>query len=127
MEVKWLTSSPCRSVPEIITPVPIVQEDGWTPGPVWTGAESIVPTGIRYTDRPTRSESLYRLRYPSPHFPIIELNLIHGNHISYRLETNTFCCYVAAEVPNIHYEHTQVQLDSLIFNLHFFEQAYCHC
>ena len=28
-------------------PVPIVQEAGWTPGPVWTGTENFAPTGIR--------------------------------------------------------------------------------
>jgi hypothetical protein len=28
-------------------PVPIVQEAVWVPGPVWTGAENLVPTGIR--------------------------------------------------------------------------------
>jgi len=28
-------------------PVPIVQDAGWTPGPVWTGVENLVPTGIR--------------------------------------------------------------------------------
>jgi hypothetical protein len=27
-------------------PVPIAQEAGWAPGPVWTGAENLVPTGI---------------------------------------------------------------------------------
>jgi hypothetical protein len=27
-------------------PVPIVQEDGWAPGPVWTGAENLAPTGF---------------------------------------------------------------------------------
>ena len=26
--------------------VPIVQEAGWAPEPVWTGAENLVPTGI---------------------------------------------------------------------------------
>ena len=45
-------------------PVPIVQEAGWAPGPVWTGAENITPTGIRSPDRPAHSESLYRLSYP---------------------------------------------------------------
>jgi hypothetical protein len=39
---------------------------GWAPGPVWTGAENLVPTGIRSPDRPARSESLYRLRYSGP-------------------------------------------------------------
>jgi hypothetical protein len=47
-------------------PVPIVQEAGWSPRPVWTDAENFVPTGIRSPNRPNRSESLYRLRYPDP-------------------------------------------------------------
>ena len=46
-------------------PVPIVQEAGWAPGPVWTGAEHLVPTGIGSPDRPACSQSLYRLRYPA--------------------------------------------------------------
>ena len=46
-------------------PVPIVQEAGWAPGPVWTGAENLVPTGTRSPDRPARSQSLYWLRYPA--------------------------------------------------------------
>jgi hypothetical protein len=46
-------------------PVPIVQGTGWAPGPVWTGAESLAPTGIRSPDRPSRSQSLYRLSYPA--------------------------------------------------------------
>jgi hypothetical protein len=36
----------------------------WAPGPVWTGTENLAPTGIRSPDRPPRSQSLYRLRYP---------------------------------------------------------------
>jgi hypothetical protein len=31
------------------------------------GAENLASTGIRSLDRPTRSESLYRLCYPGPH------------------------------------------------------------
>ena len=46
-------------------PVPIVQEAGWAPGPVWTGGENLAPTGIRSPDRPARSQSLYLLRYPA--------------------------------------------------------------
>ena len=46
-------------------PVPIVHEAGWAPGPVWTCAENLAPTGIRSPDRPCRSQSLYRLRYPA--------------------------------------------------------------
>ena len=46
-------------------PVPIVQEAGWAPGPVWIGVENLASTGIRSPDRPARSQSLYRLRYPA--------------------------------------------------------------
>ena len=45
--------------------VPIVQEAGWAPGPVWADAENLFPTGIRSPDRPAHSQSLYRLRYPA--------------------------------------------------------------
>jgi len=44
-------------------PVPIVQEVGWAPGPVWTGGENLAPTGIRSPDRPARRQSLYILCY----------------------------------------------------------------
>ena len=43
--------------------VPIVQEAGWAPGPVWTGAENLAPTRIQSPDRPAHSQSLYRLSY----------------------------------------------------------------
>ena len=49
-------------------PVPIVQEAGWAPGTVWTGAENLALTWIRSPDRPARSQSLYRLRYPAYQF-----------------------------------------------------------
>jgi hypothetical protein len=58
-------------------PVPIVREAEWASGPVWTGAENLVPTGIRSPDRPSRSQSLYRLSYPA-------LNRSTTDHI--------FCC-----------------------------------
>jgi hypothetical protein len=45
-------------------PVPIVQEAGWAPEPVWIGAENLAPPGFDPPDLPARSESLYRLRYP---------------------------------------------------------------
>ena len=53
----------CRHTPAAFTPgedpVPIVQEAGWAPGPVWIGAEHLAPTGIQSPDRPASSESLY--------------------------------------------------------------------
>jgi hypothetical protein len=48
--------------------VPTGQEAGWDPVLVWTGAENLASTGIQSSDRPARSEQLYRLRYPGPHF-----------------------------------------------------------
>ena len=56
--------------PPLFTPgndlVPIVQEAGWSRGPVWTGVENLVLTGIRSPDRPARSQSQYRLHYSAP-------------------------------------------------------------
>ena len=37
--------------------VPIVQEAGWNPGPVWTGGKNLAPTGIRSPDPPARSSA----------------------------------------------------------------------
>ena len=34
--------------------------------PVWTDEENLVPSGTRSPDHPARSQSLYRLSYPSP-------------------------------------------------------------
>jgi hypothetical protein len=62
----WVVSS--TSLPYFTLgkdPVPIVQESGWAPGPVWTGAENLAPTGTRSPDHPARSQSLYRLSYPA--------------------------------------------------------------
>jgi hypothetical protein len=54
-------------------PVPIVEEAGWAPGPVRTGAENLVPTGIRYTDRPTRSSVVIPTELPGPQTPFVIL------------------------------------------------------
>ena len=65
---QWMGVDGQRQAPAAFTPgkdpVPIVQEAGWAPGPIWIGVENLAPTGIRSPDRPARSESLYRLRYP---------------------------------------------------------------
>ena len=57
----WSTPRPGRFTPGKDS-VPIVQEAEWAPGLVWTDAENLAHAGIRSTDRPARSESLYRLR-----------------------------------------------------------------
>jgi len=61
-------------------PLLIVHEAGWNPGPVWTGAENLAPTGIRSPDRPGRSQSVYLLRY-SAHLSFSVLQLIPGQNI----------------------------------------------
>ena len=43
-------------------PVSILQEAGWAPGSVWTGGKSR-PKRDSISDRPARSQSLYRLSY----------------------------------------------------------------
>jgi len=45
-------------------PVPIVQEAGWAPGPVWTGGKSC-PHWDLIPDCPARSQSIYWLNYPA--------------------------------------------------------------
>ena len=83
-------------------PVPIVQEAGWAPGPVWTGAENLAPTGIRYPDRPSRSQSLYRLPYPA-HGPIVRgaeiyvvSSIIH-KHINLKFGTERYNAVLAKD------------------------------
>jgi hypothetical protein len=63
---EWSASRPGRTLPPGKDAVPIVQGAGWAPGPVWTGAENIAPSGIRSPDLPARSQSLYRLSYRGP-------------------------------------------------------------
>jgi len=66
-------------------PVATVQEAGWAPGPVRTGAENLAPTGIRSPDRPTRSQSLYRLHYPDRStLPFMKHS--HGDHFCLETE-----------------------------------------
>jgi hypothetical protein len=39
------------ALPRERDPVPIVQEAGWTLGPVWATEKNLAPTGIRSPDR----------------------------------------------------------------------------
>jgi hypothetical protein len=39
--------------------VPIVQEAEWAARPVWTGAENLASTGIRFPDRPARHPTYF--------------------------------------------------------------------
>ena len=57
--------------------VPILQEAGRAPGPVWTGGKSR-PHRDSIPDRPARSQSLYQLSYQAH-------QNIPGTHFYYRL------------------------------------------
>ena len=58
-------------------PVPILQEAGWAPGPVWTGGKSR-PHRDSIPDRPARSQSLYRLSYKAQIFKNIDYRKMQG-------------------------------------------------
>ena len=71
-----VNSTPWPLYPRERDRVPIVHEAGWTPGPVWTRAENLIPTEFRSPDRPARSESLCRLRRLGPRKQnLIEMNM----------------------------------------------------
>ena len=68
-------------------PVPILQEAGWAPGPVWKDGKSR-PHRDSFPDRPARSQSLYRLSYPA-HFSLLIFS--HLNYHVFRLSEQTWC------------------------------------
>ena len=59
-------------------PVPVVWEAGWAPGPVWTGAENLAPTGIWSPDVPAHSESPCRLSCRDLHFSFCVSLIVSG-------------------------------------------------
>ena len=61
---EWSASRPGRILPPGKTRYPLYRRLGGLQG--WSGrTENLVSTGIRSPDRPARSQSLYRLSYPS--------------------------------------------------------------
>jgi hypothetical protein len=46
-------------------PVPIVQEAGWAPWPVWTGVENLATSGFDPRTVQPIAQSLYQLSYPA--------------------------------------------------------------
>jgi hypothetical protein len=79
----WVVNTTSRPLYPGKDPVPIVYKAGWAPGPVWLGAENLVPIGFRSPDRSARSQLLYRLSYPG-------LNLQRKMVITYRRFGTTF-------------------------------------
>jgi hypothetical protein len=50
---EWSAARPGRNLPPGKDAVPIVQEAGWSPGPVWTGAEKSLPLRDSNTGPPS--------------------------------------------------------------------------
>jgi len=94
---EWSAARLGRTLSPGKDPVPILQEAGWTPGPVWTDWKSR-PHRDSIPDRPARSQSLYRLSYrvhnEPTEFPQISMRdfmlPLHSNwgQLSYRVITH---------------------------------------
>ena len=101
----WWTLRPGRFTPGK-DPVPIVQEAGWAPGLVWTGAENLAPTGIRpRTVQPVAS------RYTNWAIPAHMYVCVYMNVCMYLRSTNVWmfvCIYVCTYVF-IMYERIHVR------------------
>jgi len=72
-------------------PVPILQEPGWAPGPVWTGVKSRSHRDS-IPNRPARSQSLYRLSYRA-HIMHIMLIVLIIQLLLILFITFTYCTY----------------------------------
>ena len=89
--------------------VPIGQKAGWAPGPVWTEAENLAPTGIRSPNRPARSQSLYRLSYPAHFFKVTLIIIIPKSFVYVLLLLQTFW-----DPKNVHFYLMYLKHDSII-------------
>jgi hypothetical protein len=71
----WVVNATPRPLYSRKGPLPMYKRLGGPTGPVWTGAENLTSTGIQSRDRPARSESLYRLRYPGPTSVVLNITV----------------------------------------------------
>ena len=62
---EWSAARPGRTLPPGKDPVPILQEAGWAPGPVWTGGKSR-PHRDSIPDRLARSSVAIATELPGP-------------------------------------------------------------
>ena len=74
-------------------PVPILQEAGWDPGPVWTGVENLAP------HCPACSQLLYRLSYPAQN---IECKKLHSRNTIKFLRTNVWILVFLSLIERLH-------------------------
>ena len=67
------------------------------PGPVWTCEENLDLTEIRSPDRPARSQSLYRLRYPAHYMR----DIVTENAVKLELFVDIFFYKVTSKTKGI--------------------------
>ena len=72
-------------------PVLIVQEVGWAPRLVWTGAENLAPTWIRSPDRPAHSQSLHQLSYTGPWTQFMHTIFLHRSGTKFSVGWTALC------------------------------------
>ena len=72
-----------RHAPAALSPGKTRYPTGGPQDPVWTDAENLTPTEIRFPDRPARSESLHLMSY-------------HGSFMTHCTHFISFVLYLAA-------------------------------
>jgi len=97
-------------------PVPILQEAGWAPGPVWTGGESR-PHRDSIPDRPARSSVTMPTELPDPRWNYVPLIIIE---ICYRFVKRLglslvvckfhFVCLIHLRVTKLFFTFTSLQV-----------------
>ena len=68
--------------------VPILQEAGWAPGPVWTGGKSRPHRGS-IPDRPARSSATIPTELPGPQQNFIMFIAVLGQYVSILIESSS--------------------------------------
>ena len=94
-------------------------EGGWVgPRAGLDGCGKSRPTGIRSPDRPARSQSLYRLRYPGPKSLPLTFNILHTHPFS----------NIISDRPTLHPHKTTGKITVLCLPIFtFLETGLCKC
>ena len=77
--------------------VPIVQEAGWAPGPVWTGGKSR-PHQDSILHHPAHSQSLYRLSYPALTVVLYRFKCITFVAVVLMMQASLFAVHIESTV-----------------------------
>jgi len=90
--------------------VPIAQEAGWAPGPVWTSAENLVPTAIRSRTLNPVWINIYKIIVESPQ---VQQHVCSSTECSQtgRSCRSFFCCilcYLTLHTQNVFILHSRI-------------------